>query len=248
LARKHFQRPERIPHRLANDAMHNFHSPQNCFQNGSRAAREFKPFNRSLTELCLPVRREFPIMADPKYGRNNIVTIIRRHGTNMNRILRIIFLCLAAHAGGLGKNEGDEYGRIGFNPMPFVIQRLPEVQHAMNVLLAEVTRCKEICDSHGMTFHLVTVPGVSENVLRHPARARLDAAHRRLRLPGAGTGDCGVCANEWNFHPPARPIRPGQKMDAKKIRSLYLSNGTGHLTEKGHWFFTGAIWETFYKK
>jgi hypothetical protein len=48
------------------------------------------------TDLCLPVRREFPIMAHSKYGRDNIATITRQHGMRMNRVLRIAFSCLTA--------------------------------------------------------------------------------------------------------------------------------------------------------
>jgi len=35
-------------------------------------------------------------MAHSEYGRDNIATIIWRHGMRMNRILRIAFLCLTA--------------------------------------------------------------------------------------------------------------------------------------------------------
>jgi hypothetical protein len=53
-------------------------------------------FTPTGTDLCLPVRREFPIMAHSKYGRDNIATITRQHGMRMNRVPRIAFSCLTA--------------------------------------------------------------------------------------------------------------------------------------------------------
>jgi hypothetical protein len=136
----------------------------------------------------------------------------------------------------------------GFVPSPFAVNPPPEARHAMKILLAELQQCKNVCDSHGMKFQLVTIPSFP--------KAFYDSQHGR---------DWTMRIGNYDYFGPEREITAWartngipivsmgeyiqqKKMDVEEIRSLYFSNGTGHTTEKGHALFAHVIYETFYQK
>jgi hypothetical protein len=129
----------------------------------------------------------------------------------------------------------------------FAINPSPEVQRAMKILLAQLQQCKNVCDSHGMKFHLVTIPAFP--------KVFYDSQHGR---------DWTMRIGDYDFFKPEREVVAWAKandvpilsmgeyirqknLDVEEIRSLYFANGTGHLTVKGHEFFAQAIYETFYE-
>jgi hypothetical protein len=135
----------------------------------------------------------------------------------------------------------------GFNPAPFAVDRSPEAQRAMKILLAQLQQCKNVCDSHGMKFRVVTIPSfptifydtqhgrdwtmhIGGNDYFGPEREIADWA-RANGIPVASVGEY---------------IRQ-KKMDVEEIHGLSYKDGTGHLTEKGHALCAQAIYETFYK-
>ncbi len=157
-------------------------------------------------------------------------------------------MLLATKAGGLGQTEGGELGRIGFNAAPFAIPRPPQAQLALNILEAELRRCKEICDSHGMTMRIVTVP-----VFPRPFYDTQHGTNWTLHI-----GNYDYLAPEQDLMDFARsnaiPIAPightfkDQGLSVDEIRSLYLSDGVGHLTVKGHQRVAEIVFSDFYAK
>jgi hypothetical protein len=144
--------------------------------------------------------------------------------------------------------ERAEYLRLGFNPAPYALQTGDKARTAMQVMLAELRCCREICDTNKITLRLVVLPSfpkVFYNSQRgrewtmqiggydylKPEREMFEFA-RSNSIPVLALGDY---------------IRR-QNLDVEEIRSLYLSGGVGHFTEKGHRFCAQAIYETFYRK
>ena len=136
----------------------------------------------------------------------------------------------------------------GFNSTVFAVDPSPEARRALGVLLAELGRCKTVCDSHGMKLRIVTIPAF-------PA-AFYETQHGR---------DWTMRLGEYDYLGPERVVTDWartngilivsmgeiieqKKMDVEEIRSLYFSNGTGHLTVKGHALCAQAIYETFYQQ
>jgi hypothetical protein len=135
----------------------------------------------------------------------------------------------------------------GFNPAPFAVNRSPEAQRAMTVLLAELQQCKNICDSHGMKFRVVVIPDFPTIFFQ--------TQHGR---------DWTMHIGDYDYFGPEREVVnwartngvpivsmgayiEQKKLDVDEIRSLYFSGGTGHLTEKGHALFAQTIYDTFYR-
>jgi len=136
----------------------------------------------------------------------------------------------------------------GFNPAPFAVNPAPEAQLAMKILLAQLQQCKNVCDSHGMKFRLVTVPSfpgefydtqrgrdwtarIGDYDYVKPEREVADWA-RANGIPVVSVGE----------------VVRQKNLDVEEIRSLYFSGGTGHLTPKGHAFCAQAIYDAFYQK
>ena len=136
----------------------------------------------------------------------------------------------------------------GFNPAPFAVDRSPEAQRAMKILLAQLQQCKNVCDSHGMKFRVVTIPSFPTIFY--------DTQHGR---------DWTMHIGDYDYFGPEREVVnwaqtngvpivsmgeyiEREKMDVAEIRGLYFSNGTGHLTEKGHALLARQIYENFYRK
>jgi hypothetical protein len=135
----------------------------------------------------------------------------------------------------------------GFISKTFATNPSPEVQRAMKILLAQLQQCKNICDSHGMKFRLVTIPSFP--------KVFYDSQHGR---------DWTTRIGDYDFFKPEREVVAWAKasdvpvlsmgeyirqknLDVDEIRSLYFSNGTGHLTVKGHEFNAQAIYDAFYQ-
>jgi hypothetical protein len=138
--------------------------------------------------------------------------------------------------------------RNGFNPAPFAVDRSPEAQRAMTILIAQLQQCKNVCDSHGMKFRVVTIPDFPTIFF--------DTQHGR---------DWTMRIGDYDYFGPEREVTAWartngipivsmgeyieqKKLDVDEIRSLYFLNGTGHLTPKGHALFARQIYETFYQK
>ena len=155
---------------------------------------------------------------------------------------------IAERAKKLGAAEAVEYQRLGFNPAPFALQRSEEAARAMNVLLGQLQRCKEVADNHHMALRIVTVPAFP--------KAFYDSQRGR---------DWTMQLGAYDYLKPEREIvafaqsngiptlamgdyMRQRHLDVEEIRSLYFSNGMGHLTEKGHRFYAQAVFETFYKE
>jgi hypothetical protein len=157
-------------------------------------------------------------------------------------------LLLAAKSNGLGQTEAAELGRIGFDPLPFAVPRPPQAQLALNILEAEILRSKEICDSHGMTLRVVTVP-----VFPRPFYQTQRGTNWTLHI-----GNYDYLAPEQDLMDFARahgiPIAPvghtfkEQGLDVDQIRSLYLSDGVGHLNVQGHQRVADIVFSDFYSK
>jgi len=136
----------------------------------------------------------------------------------------------------------------GFNPEPFAVDPSPEAERALKVLVAELAECKKICDRHGMTFRIVTIPAFP--------KAFYDTQHGRDWTMHIGSYDYFgperqiVAWADSNQVPVVSigKIIEGKKMDVEEIRSLYFSNGSGHLTPKGHEFCATTIFQAFYQK
>ncbi len=144
--------------------------------------------------------------------------------------------------------ERAEYLRLGFNPAPYALESGDKARTAMQVLLAELRRCQEICDTNKITLRLVVLPSFPKvfydsqrgrewtmqiggyDYLK-PERELIEFAQSNS-IPALALGDY---------------IRR-QKLEVEEIRSLYLSGGVGHLSEQGHRFCAQAIYETFYRK
>jgi hypothetical protein len=157
-------------------------------------------------------------------------------------------LLLASKSNGLGQTEAGELGRIGFNPVPFAVPRPAVAQRAMDILEAELRRSKEICDSHGMTMRLVTVP-----VFPRPFYETQHGTNWTTHI-----GNYDYLAPEQDLiefahanHIPIAPIGhtlQQQGLSVDEIRSLYLSDGVGHLTVKGHEHVAEIVYSDFYSK
>lgn len=134
----------------------------------------------------------------------------------------------------------------GFNPVPFAINPSPEAKRAMDVLIAQLAACKSICDGHKMKFHVVTVPvfpqafyetqrgtnwttRVGDYDYSGPERKIVEWANKN-QIPIVSIGE----------------IVRERNLSVDEIRSLYFSNGTGHLTPKGHALCAEAVYEHFY--
>ena len=149
-------------------------------------------------------------------------------------------------AGQIGGKGNPSVGHLGFNPEPFASNPSPDAQQALAVLIAQLQECKNVCDQHGMKFHLVTVPVFP--------KAFYDTQHGR---------DWTMHIGDYDYFGPERALAnwartneipvvamgeyiQAKKMDVDEIRGLYFSSGMGHLTEKGHALIADAVKSSFY--
>jgi hypothetical protein len=155
---------------------------------------------------------------------------------------------LVEHAQEFTGEERAEYLRLGFNPAPYALKAGAKARTAMQILLAELRRCQEICDTNGITLRLVLLPSfpkvfydsqrgrewtmqIGAYDYLKPEREMFEFA-KSNSIPALALGD----------------YIQSQKLDVEEIRSLYLTDGIGHLSEKGHRFCAQAIYEAFYQK
>jgi hypothetical protein len=153
---------------------------------------------------------------------------------------------LAAQAAGVNKKEHAEYQRLGFNPAPFAQNLEPEARRAMTVLLGQLRQCQQVCNSNQMEMRLVTVPAFPK-VFYDSQKGR----------------DWTMQIGDYDYLKPEREIAEfarthkipvlslgehmrERKLDVNEIKSLYLSDGLGHLSEKGHRFCAESILQAFY--
>jgi len=134
----------------------------------------------------------------------------------------------------------------GINLMPFANQRSPDVEHALAVLEAELARCKEICDGYGMKLRLVSVP-VFPRVFYDTQQGtnwtmkigNYDFLRPERELAAFAHSN-GIPILSLGNYIQSRNISVGQ------IRGLFLHNGIGHFTDKGHQLCADAVFEEFY--
>jgi len=153
----------------------------------------------------------------------------------------------ARQASKLQRKEGEEYQRLGFNPAPFAVDPEPEARRAMAVLLAQIQHCNDLCKTQRATMRLVTLPSFPKafydsqsgtNWTMHLGSYDYLAPERAL-VAFAATNQIPVLAL-------GDAIR-SKNFSVEEIRSLYFSDGVGHLTEKGHRFCAEAIYNAFYR-
>jgi hypothetical protein len=136
---------------------------------------------------------------------------------------------------------------MGINPAPFALNPGPEATQAMKVLEAELERLKAICDTNGIRLRLVTIP------LFPPAfYATQKGSDWTLKIGNydylAPDRELAAFAREKNIQllSLADQLR-AKKLAVEQIRSLYLSQGSGHFTEAGHRFCADAVYLAFYR-
>jgi hypothetical protein len=135
----------------------------------------------------------------------------------------------------------------GFNPASYAVNPSPAARRALQILLAQLQQCKNVCDSHGMKFRLVTV-AVFPKIFYDTQRGR-DWTTRIGDYDYAGPERAVAAWARANGIPVVsmgETIRR-KNLDVEEIRSLYFVGGTGHLTPKGHAFCAQAIYEGFYQ-
>ncbi len=135
----------------------------------------------------------------------------------------------------------------GFNPAAFAINPSPEAQRAMKILIAQLAECKKICDSHGMKLRLVTIPAFPKDFYNTQ-----HGTNWTMRI-----GDFDFFGPErevakWADTNKIPTVSMGEiirqkNLNVDEIQSLYFSNGTGHLTPKGHALCAQAEFDAFYK-
>ena len=145
--------------------------------------------------------------------------------------------------------EAAKYGRIGLSLKPYELAPGPEAQHSMTVMLAELAQLKQKCDAQGVKLRLVTMP-----FFPPPFYATQHGAAWSLKL-----------ADKYDFLAPDKQIAAfadsrgipflsiaewlqAKKISAEEIHTFYFTEGSGHLTERGHAICSEAIFDAFYSK
>jgi hypothetical protein len=146
--------------------------------------------------------------------------------------------------GGLLAKRG--YTKTGLNLAPFAAEQNADTKQALAVMLAELNRCMEICDSNGMFLRLVTIPFFPQEFYETQRGAdwTLKIGGYDYLLP-----DREIAAFAKSHDKPFLSIADhlaAKRVNAEDIRALYLSNGSGHFTEAGHRLCAQAVFDTFY--
>jgi hypothetical protein len=155
---------------------------------------------------------------------------------------------LAERAQEFTGEERAEYLRLGFNPAPYSLKIGDKARTAMQVLLGELRRCQEICATNKIMLRLVVLPSFP--------KVFYDSQRGREWTMQIGAYDYFKPEREMAEFARSNSIPvlalgdyiQRQKLDVEEIRSLYLSGGVGHFSEKGHRYCAQAIYETFYRK
>jgi hypothetical protein len=155
---------------------------------------------------------------------------------------------LATKINGLGQKAGPEYARIGFDPSLFTIPRSSGAQRALGILEAELLRCKEICDSHGMKMRLVIIPVFPRPFYetQHGTNWTLHIGNYDYLAPEQDLMDFAA-ANAIPVAPIGHAFK-AQGLSVDEIHSLYLTDGVGHLSVKGHQRVADIVFSDFYAK
>jgi hypothetical protein len=159
---------------------------------------------------------------------------------------RLMASRLGAEKGNLNASVKPRLVPIGINLEPFATNQTQTVTQAMRVLEAELERCKQICDGYGIRLKMVIIP-LFPPVFYETQKGR----------------DWTMKIGDYDFLGPELELEDFLKtqqipvlalgshlqhrMDVDEIRTLYLSDGTGHFTEKGHRWCADAVYEAFYQ-
>ena len=119
------------------------------------------------------------------------------------------------------------------------------MEKALTVLLKSIAACKETCARHGMRLKLVTVPHFPQWFYAHQkgrdwtlqfGEYDFQAPERRVGAFAAANGIPVLELGQW--------IKT-KRLDVQEIQQLYLSHGSGHLSEAGPRFCADAVFQTF---
>lgn len=155
---------------------------------------------------------------------------------------------IAAQTSRPGDEEYAAFARVGFNPRPFAVEPEPEARRALQVLLAELRRGQEVCATNGMKLRLVLLPAFPK--VFYDSQKGRDWSSRVGRYDYLKPEQELAAFARSNSIPvlPLGEYIQARRLDVEEIRSLYLTGGIGHLTEKGHRFCAEAIYDSFYRQ
>lgn len=154
---------------------------------------------------------------------------------------------IAAQVVGMADRERIEFQRVGFNPAPFALVPDEEAQRSQQVLNAQLLRCKEICAVQGMALRLVLLPAFPKGFYDSQRGTNWTAQIGSYDYLKPEREIAALArSNDIPVLPLGEYIRT-KGLDVEAIRSLFLTGGIGHLSEKGHRFCAEAIHETFYR-
>jgi len=141
--------------------------------------------------------------------------------------------------------EAAKFGRVGLSLKPYVVND-PQGQHAMTVMLAELTLMKQRCETNHVKLRFITVPFFPPQfyATQHGAdwSEKIDGYDFLLpdRQIAAFARSQGI-----PFLSFADSLK-AKKITAEEIRDLYFTNGSGHFTARGHELCAEAMFNTFY--
>jgi len=134
---------------------------------------------------------------------------------------------------------------LGLKAAPFAIQRSPEVSEAIAIAQGVLGLAADFARTNGIALSLVTVPFFPPDFYAQRGTnwsARL-GAHDFLRLEE----EFGVWAARRNIpFLGLGDVMRAQGLTTEEIRGLYLSNGSGHFSVRGHQFAADAIRMRFF--
>ena len=138
------------------------------------------------------------------------------------------------------------YARTGLNPAPFARERSADAQAAMAVMLKELDRLREICHTNGIAMSIVTIPIIPREFYDTQRGTNWTLA----------IGDYDYLWPDRDLAAFAQTNRIGylslanafkqKNMSVEEIHELFLSNGSGHFSERGHRLCAQAVFDTFY--
>lgn len=138
------------------------------------------------------------------------------------------------------------YARTGLNPVPFARERNADAQAAMAVMLKELERLREICNTNGIAMRIVTIPIVPREFYdtQRGTNWTLAIGDHDYLWPDR---DIAAFAqtNRIGYLSLANALKQ-KNMSVEEIHELFLSNGSGHFSERGHRLCAQVVFDTFY--
>jgi hypothetical protein len=136
---------------------------------------------------------------------------------------------------------------LGLKPRCFRLQPDAEVEKAMAVLLGTIRACQQDCAQRNVRFRLMTIP-VFPKVFYDQQKGSdwtLRFGNYDFQAPeqhiGAFASSNGIPILELGR------FMKEKHLSVEEIRKLYLSGGSGHLSEAGHRFCAEGLFESFYQ-